>query len=195
MRWLSSAKRSADGQCDGESTCKRDSVVLAHRWPSICAAYPRGVDVAADRRAAHPLCLTLLRVEFAEPRESPRTLVRSYRTVSPLPVTGCPAHRRSLSVALVRQVTPTWLSPAPCPEESRLSSTRSCRAAATRPTHHRGRECTGRWRRRRQRCSTWAWSALVRPGPERSRAVLSSVVVEHSRSEGHLPRRWRMRRA
>ncbi len=135
---------SAQVRSDGESACKRDSVVLAHRWPSICAAYPRGVDVAADRRAARPLCLTLLRVEFAEPCESPRTLVRSYRTVSPLPVTGCPAHRRSLSVALVRQVTPTWLSPAPCPEESRLSSTRSCRAAATRPTHHRSDECTAR---------------------------------------------------
>jgi hypothetical protein len=42
---------------------------------------------------------------------------------------------------LQRQVTLTWLSPAPCPEESRLSSTRSCRAAATRPTRHRSREC------------------------------------------------------
>jgi len=30
--------------------------------------------------------LTLLRAEFAEPLESPRTLVRSYRTVSPSPV-------------------------------------------------------------------------------------------------------------
>jgi len=59
--------------------------------------------------------LTLLRVEFAEPCESPRTLVRSYRTVSPSPVAGNPAHRRSLSVALIRQVTPTWLAPAPCP--------------------------------------------------------------------------------
>src|SRR5690606_20331342 len=31
-------------------------------------------------------CLTLLRVEFAEPCRSPATLVRSYRTVSPSPV-------------------------------------------------------------------------------------------------------------
>ncbi len=128
---------SVDDGCDGESACKRDSVALAHRWPSICAAYPRVARVATDGRAARSLCLTLLRVEFAEPCESPRTLVRSYRTVSPSPVTGLPVHRRTLSVALVRQVAPTWLSPAPCPVESRLSSTRSCRAAATRPTHHR----------------------------------------------------------
>ena len=86
-------------------------------------------------------CLALLRVGVAEPPGSPRTLVRSYRTVSPLPVR--PATRRAigglLSVALNRQVTPSWLSPAPCPVESRLSST-PCRpkttgAAATRPAH------------------------------------------------------------
>src|SRR5918995_3773463 len=38
---------------------------------------------------------------------------------------GRPAIGGLLSVALGRQVTPTWLSPAPCPLESRLSSTRS----------------------------------------------------------------------
>src|SRR5205814_31252 len=36
-------------------------------------------------RAARP-CSALLRVGFAEPPGSPRALVRSYRTVSPLPV-------------------------------------------------------------------------------------------------------------
>src|SRR4051812_10672835 len=51
-------------------------------------------------RAAHPLCLALLRVGFAEPCRSPCTLVRSYRTVAPLPVASELAHRRSLSVAL-----------------------------------------------------------------------------------------------
>ena len=44
-------------------------------------------------------CLALLRVGFAEPYESLRMLVRSYRTVSALPVTSELAHRRSLSVA------------------------------------------------------------------------------------------------
>ena len=41
-----------------------------------------------DPRAGHPtlaLCLALLQVGFTEPVESPRLLVRSYRTVSPLP--------------------------------------------------------------------------------------------------------------
>src|SRR3954470_14288795 len=51
-------------------------------------------------RAAHPLCLALLRVGFAKPYRSPCTLVRSYRTVAPLPVTSELVHRRSLSVAL-----------------------------------------------------------------------------------------------
>jgi len=37
-------------------------------------------------RAARTPCSTLLRVGFTEPPGSPRTLVRSYRTVSPLPV-------------------------------------------------------------------------------------------------------------
>ena len=36
---------------------------------------------------------------------------------------GCPAIGGLLSVALYRQVAPTWLSPAPCPAESRPSST------------------------------------------------------------------------
>ena len=78
-----------------------------------------------DGRAARAPCLALLRVGVAEPPGSPRTLVRSYRTVSPLPVTGEPGHRRSALCCPIRQVAPTWLSPAPCPVESRLSSTRS----------------------------------------------------------------------
>jgi hypothetical protein len=51
-------------------------------------------------------------------------------------------HRRSVLCCPIRQVTPSWLSPAPCPAESRLSSARSSaeageRTAATRPTHRR----------------------------------------------------------
>src|SRR5688572_6920698 len=40
-------------------------------------------------------CLALLRVGVTEPPGSPRTLVRSYRTVSPLPVLRHRSHRRS----------------------------------------------------------------------------------------------------
>src|SRR5262245_27189895 len=90
----------------------------------------------------------LLRVGVTEPPGSPRTLVRSYRTVSPLPVrAGEPAHAIGglLSVALNRQVAQSWLSPAPCPVESRLSSTPPTEvagAAATQPAHRHG-ECSG----------------------------------------------------
>src|SRR5687768_3483228 len=42
-----------------------------------------------------------------------------------------------LSVALIRQVAPSWLSPAPCPLEPRLSSTWQNHAAAIRPAHRR----------------------------------------------------------
>src|SRR3546814_21187082 len=59
---------------------------------------------------------TLLRVGVADPPRSPSTLVRSYRTVSPLPVPRSPeAIGGLLSVALYRQVAPPWLSPAPLP--------------------------------------------------------------------------------
>ncbi len=56
-------------------------------WPSICAAY-LGMSPPRRRRAGHPFPrLALLRVGFTEPPGSPRALVRSCRTVSPLPVT------------------------------------------------------------------------------------------------------------
>jgi len=48
-------------------------------------------------------------------------LVRSYRTVSPLPVLVAQSSAVSLCCT-VREVTPTWLAPALCPTESRLSS-------------------------------------------------------------------------
>ncbi len=49
----------------------------------------------ANRTDSHPPeriapCLVLLRVGFTEPAESPRLLVRSYRTVSPLPDPASP---------------------------------------------------------------------------------------------------------
>ena len=45
-----------------------------------------GPGEAAARHAALALCLALHRVGFTKPTESPRLLVRSYRTFSPLPV-------------------------------------------------------------------------------------------------------------
>ena len=72
-------------------------------WPSLSAggcppalaAYP---GVSADGPPSP--CLALLPVGFAEPPGSPRTLVRSYRTVSPLPVRRVVAIGGLFSVAL-----------------------------------------------------------------------------------------------
>jgi hypothetical protein len=47
------------------------------------AAYPEVVTSRTDSAS----CLALRRAGFTEPSESPRLLVRSYRTVSPLPLT------------------------------------------------------------------------------------------------------------
>jgi hypothetical protein len=74
---------------DGEPACRRDSVSSrGTRWPSICAAH-LGTAPKSGRATRVPR-LALLRVGFTEPAGSPRSLVRSYRTVSPLPVRGRP---------------------------------------------------------------------------------------------------------
>ena len=52
-------------------------------WPSIYAAY---LEVACAGRDARASVLTLLRMGFTQLPQSPAALVRSYRTVSPLPV-------------------------------------------------------------------------------------------------------------
>ena len=68
-------------------------------WPSIYAAYLGTSDGPSVPR------LALLRVGFTEPTGSPRSLVRSYRTVSPLPVPS--GHRRSAFCGTVLRVAPT----------------------------------------------------------------------------------------
>ena len=75
-----------------ERTCKpgsvsseneRRSFLYDHGCPWPLATYPRVVASRTDSA----LCLVLHRVGFTEPSESPRLLVRSYRTFSPLPRT------------------------------------------------------------------------------------------------------------
>ena len=68
-------------------------------------------------RAARAPCSTLLRVGFTEPTGSPRSLVRSYRTVSPLPV-------RTLAAA-PSAVCSLWHCPAGHPDWP-LASTLPC---------------------------------------------------------------------
>ena len=82
-----------------ESACKPDSVPVARERPSICDCRCRQPDAAHPRTwagspqtFAQPMpgtdLLALLQVGFTEPPGSPRTLVVSYTTVSPLPPKG-----------------------------------------------------------------------------------------------------------
>ncbi len=138
------------GQDDGESACKRDPVLALRRWVAIHLVRPTrrlSHRCRCGGRAARASCSALLRVGFAEPPGSPRTLVRSYRTVSPSPVAGRPAHRRSLSVALSvrsprpgsRQHPALW-----SPDFPRRGDAGTSLAAATRPTHHQFRRLRAR---------------------------------------------------
>ena len=120
----------------------------------------------------------LLQVGFTEPSESLRMLVRSYRTVSPLPVPGCPGHRRFAFCCTFLRITPTGYSPAPCPLEPRLSSNRSSRPAVTQPAHHRP-------------------VSLSRSGTNDHRALhgvmeIAVIVVGSGRSKGLYPRGSRL---
>ena len=130
--------------CGGESACTPDSVPAVpenRRWrpslsadgcPPAPAAYP---GVSTDGPSSP--CMALLPVGFAEPPGSPRVLVRSYRTVSPLPVRGRSGdrsrHRRFVLCGTFLRVAPTGCYPAPCPVESGRSSGRDAEASGTRP--------------------------------------------------------------
>ncbi len=130
--------------CGGESTRTPDSVPAVpenRRWrpslsadgcPPAPAAYP---GVSTDGPSSP--CVALLPVGFAEPPGSPRVLVRSYRTVSPLPVRGRSGdrsrHRRFVLCGTFLRVAPTGCYPAPCPVESGRSSGRCAEAPGTRP--------------------------------------------------------------
>src|SRR5690242_13560164 len=70
--------------CGGESACTPDSVEDGH--PSRPAVARRLQRSTRELDGPPAPCLTLLQVGFTEPSGSPRTLVRSYRTVAPLPV-------------------------------------------------------------------------------------------------------------
>src|SRR4051812_23601289 len=121
----------------GESVCTPDSVEDGH--PSRPAVTRRLQRSTRELDGPPAPCLTLLQVGFTEPSGSPRTLVRSYRTVAPLPVPGEPGHRRSVFCGTVLRVAPTGCYPAPFPVESGRSSDGSSPYATIRPAHHRRR--------------------------------------------------------
>lgn len=117
-----------------EPTCKPDPVpTLADRWRPSIWTHRRRVPRAANPRArtssprtlAHPHRLAvrtsaLLRVGFTEPSRSPVALVRSYRTVSPLPFRV--RDGGLFSVALSRGLPRVAVSNHPAAVESGLSS-------------------------------------------------------------------------
>ena len=169
-----------------------------------------------EHRTGRPSpCSTLLRVGFTEPTGSPRSLVRSYRTVSPLPVRNpratpsavCslwhfPAGRPDWPLTSTLPCgVPTFLDP--CPTEGFPPSGRT---AATRPAHrpHHGptpgepsRPPTagGQARSRRSRDLTWRRAPRIPRrtppgGPHRSRRAVHHRVLPPGRP-GHqdlLPR-------
>jgi hypothetical protein len=86
-------------------------------------------------RAAHPLCSALLRVGFVEPPGSPPALVRSYRTVSPLPVRP-PREPPSAVCSLWHFPAgrPDWVLPSTLPCGVRTFLGRVTSRARTRPS-------------------------------------------------------------
>jgi len=134
--------RGARAQRDGESVYKRDSVGRSPVTIHLCGL-PEGCR-CRHRRAGRssPLldlapggvCRAVAVTRHAGALLPHRFTLTCGRLPDPSAVSLC---------CTVREVAPTWLSPAPCPSESRLSSTRSSRAAVTRPTHHRSHEVYG----------------------------------------------------
>jgi len=69
---------------DGESFCKRGSVLALRQVVTIpLCDLPEGCLSAGEQPSS---CLVLLQMGFTKPHTSLYALVRSYRTVSPLPV-------------------------------------------------------------------------------------------------------------
>ncbi len=123
-----------------ESACKPGSVprsrgaATIHLGPPLPAA-SCGLPGSSGGPPSNAPCLTLLRVGFAEPHGSPRTLVVSYTTVSPLPDAAEAVPGGLLSVALSRGSPRVGVTHHPAlwsPDFPRRRIRRRC-AAAARP--------------------------------------------------------------
>ncbi len=95
--------------------------------PQTSSGLPGG-----DAGRTMPPYLALLRVGFTVPRCVATRAVRSYRTLSPLPVPE--GHRRSALCCTFRRLTPPRRYLAPCPLEPGLSSADTRSAAIAWPT-------------------------------------------------------------
>jgi hypothetical protein len=134
---------------DGESADRRDSVQPLRALVTIhLSGLPGDAPCEGSRRAACFPRLALLRVGFTEPIRLPRPLVRSYRTVSPLPVRARrPAIGGLLSVALSCESPRLAVSQHPAlrsPDLPQHDPADAVRAAATWPTHRPPQSATHR---------------------------------------------------
>ncbi len=120
----------------------RATISLGRRLPAASSNLPGSrlrTGPARGGKIRTPSCLVLLPVGFAEPSRSPGLLVRSYRTVSPLPrdnrsTSEQIAARRSTFCCTFPILTDGGRYPPPRPMEPGLSSARTGRAAAAWPT-------------------------------------------------------------
>src|SRR3954467_4308942 len=137
--------RDGSGVAADESACKPGSVprgvpratAIPLRLPLPTAS--SGLPGSSGGPPSNASCLTLLRVGFAEPPESPRALVVSYTTVSPLP----PRKRRGglFSVALSRGSPRVGVTDHPALWSPDFPRRRRSTAATVRPTRSPG-QCT-----------------------------------------------------
>ena len=98
-------------------------ISLGRPLPERLNATDPGVMTPRDTRL--PLYAVLLQMGFAKPAPSPGPLVRSYRTVSPLPAAPAIAREARWRFAFCctfRGLAPPGSYPAPCPMEFGLSS-------------------------------------------------------------------------
>src|SRR5882724_10651189 len=111
---------------------------MADGRPSIssrrCRRPPATYPGRSKRVTPCPL-LVLLQVGFAEPLRSPGALVRSYRTLSPLPACGLSRRAGGLLSVALSAGRPAWALPStlPCGARTFLSPVRDG-AAVARPT-------------------------------------------------------------
>jgi len=109
----------------------------AWRRPLILAPRRRGAPCSLPagrmRRAGAPCLFGLAPGGVYHAVRVTTNAVRSYRTVSPLPVTAEAVHRRSVLCGTFPRITPGWRYQPPCPVESGLSSLSASKDAPARP--------------------------------------------------------------
>ena len=105
------------------------SRVLSGTIIPLGAASPRRSSNLPGRRVGHALCLSARPSLFGLAPDGvfravavASDAVRSYRTFSPLPVPGCPGHRRFVLCGTFRRLTAPRRYLASCPAEPGLSS-------------------------------------------------------------------------